>query len=145
MKRRRGQAVVEFALIAPMVFLMVFAMIYGGFMFMEYLHYSNAVRTVARQIAVSEKTGPELQTLINDKKDWLENLWENEASVRLYKPTVTITSESTDVEVIVTFKMEDSTYNSLPNLLKSESSFGIGFPPKKINALQYSMKIENNS
>ena len=148
MKRQQGQSAVEFALMAPIIFMMIFGMIYGGFMFMEYLHYSNAVRTAAREIAVSnDKT-----KAINDKKEWLENLWENEVSIKFYKPKVTITedpndSSKTDVVIKVEFTMEDAAYKSLPNILKStkDVSYGIGFPPKTIRTLKYTMQEENAS
>ena len=53
MKRQQGQTLVEFALIAPLMFLLVFAMIYGGVMFVDYLNFNNEARTLARQIAVA--------------------------------------------------------------------------------------------
>ena len=53
MARQRGQALIEFALMAPMIFLFIFGMIYGAAIFMDYLNFSNDARTVARNIAVT--------------------------------------------------------------------------------------------
>lgn len=148
MKRQQGQSAVEFALMAPIIFMMIFGMIYGGFMFMEYLHYSNAVRTAAREIAVSNNKAD----TITAKKEWLEDLWKKEISIRFYEPTVTISevandSGKKDVVVKVEFTMEDAAYKSLPNILKSteDISYGIGFPPKTIRTLKYTMQEENSS
>ena len=142
MKRQHGQSAVEFALIAPIIFLMVFGMIYSGIMFMEYLHYSNAVRTAAREIAVTEKTY-RLNT-IKAKKKWLEDIYKEEVPGKLYRPTVDITpnteaalNTATDVIVTVKFEMNDATFNSLPGILRR-----LEFPPKTINTLQYRMKLE---
>ena len=53
MRKQRGQSAVEFALVAPMIFLMVFGAIYGGIMFLQFMDCSNAARTIARQVAVT--------------------------------------------------------------------------------------------
>lgn len=164
MKKQHGQSMVEFALVAPMLCLMIFGMIWSGFMFMEYLHFSNQVRTVARQIAVTkdDRTKP---TFISGYVTELTNLYNEYNMPKMYQPTVKIGSavaeetddegnttrvfqsfsdDSTDVVVEVSFVMEDDIYNSLPNVLKNPSdvSYGIGFPPKTIKAIQYHMKLE---
>lgn len=129
---------VEFALMAPIVFMMIFGMIYGGIMFMQYMHYSNAVRTAAREIAVSATDNRE--STIETKKTWLTDLWQQEVGTRFYTPKVDIpvpASTDADVVVTVTFYMDDAEYNSLPNVLKY-----LEFPPRSIKALQYRMKLE---
>ena len=63
MKKQKGQSAVEFALMAPIVFLIIFGMIYGGFMFMEYLNFNNHARTIAREISVAEES--ERESLVN--------------------------------------------------------------------------------
>ena len=153
MKRQRGQSMVEFAFIAPMVFLTIFGMIYGGIMFMDYMHYSNAVRTAARQIAVAQKEDTR-EKMITSQKTWLESLWSgNEAEnkpavvVKFYKPTPVITIEenyeeddtekkdpvSRDVVITVTFVRSDD----IPYIL-----YKLQFPPKKIKAIEYRMRVE---
>ena len=124
---------VEFALIAPIVFLMIFGMIWGGIMFMEYMHYSNAVRTAARQIAVVSDA--QREEMVTKQREWLQDLWEDEVGVTFYKPAVVIDtkSESTDVIIVVGF---DRAVN-IPNILDA-----VDFPPKHIKGLQYRMKLE---
>ena len=56
MKRQQGQSAVEFALISPIIFLFIFAAIYGGAMFIQFLNFNNEARTVARQIALMSST-----------------------------------------------------------------------------------------
>lgn len=140
MKRQRGQSAVEFALMAPIIFIMVFGMIYSAIMFMEYLHYANAVRTAAREIAVTDSS--DRLTTIPKKKKWLEDLYKKEVPGKLYEPTVNITlddptAKTGDVIVTVNFEMNDATFNSLPGVLR-----WIEFPPRTINTLQYRMKLE---
>ncbi len=147
MKRQRGQSMVEFALMAPIVFMMIFGMIWGGIMFMQYMHYSNAVRTAAREIAVSVNDTNKDDT-ITAKEDWLRELWRKEVAVKFYEPDPKITIKNVTaadgtvtrdkvVIVIVYFKMEENAYNSLPNILKN-----LQFPPRSIKALNYRMKLE---
>ena len=135
MNKTRGQSAVEFALMAPIIFFMIFGMIYGGIMFMEYLHYSNAVRTAAREIAVSNAT--ERKTLKGSKETYLKELWSEGISVALYKPTPKITyEEGGDVVIDVTFER----VGSLPLILDK-----LDFPPKYIKALSYKMKLEHSN
>ena len=141
---------VEFALVAPMLCLMIFGMIWSGFMFMEYLHYSNQVRTVARQIAVTDKSN-RTDDLLTGYITELEEMYKKGYMPEMYEPKVTIEYKYTDAEakegdimITVNFKMLDDVYQSLPNLLKNpaEVSYGVGFPPKEIKAIQYRMKLE---
>ena len=52
MKRQRGQAVVEFAIVLPFFLLLVFGIIYFGFLFKDYITLSNVARSSAREAAV---------------------------------------------------------------------------------------------
>lgn len=132
----------EFALMAPIIFMMVFGMIYGGIMFMEYMHYSNAVRTAAREIAV-KRTDPDINAEINARREWLKNLYANEIAIKMYEPTVTINNDipvtAADKAVVVTvkFDMEEDVYKSLPTILKL-----LEFPPRTIKTIEYRMRLE---
>ncbi len=52
MNRQKGQSVVELAFVLPLIFMLLLYMIYGGFVFADYLQYNTAVREAAREIAV---------------------------------------------------------------------------------------------
>ena len=145
MRKQRGQSAVEFALMAPIIFMMIFGMIYGGIMFIEYMHYSNAVRTAARQIAVINNT-TQRESMRQTQKNWLKKLWTEEVSVKLYEPDpeITIVSNyddttnpttetSKDVIVNVTFVRSDD----IPVIL-----YMLDFPPKYIKTIQYRMRVE---
>ena len=52
-----GQAMVEFALVAPILFLILFAIIQFGIVFMHSVALTDAVRTGARKASVSRACG----------------------------------------------------------------------------------------
>lgn len=131
MKKQRGQTLVEFALMAPMIFLLVFAMIYGGVMFMDYLNFCNEARTLARRIAVASTADrAELMKTYNTDK--------GEEFARFY--TVNMTAKYSpndekpvDAVVTVTFNRNNE---DLPWVV-----YKIGFPPQTFKIV-YSMKLE---
>ena len=148
MRMRRGQSTVEFALIAPMLFLMIFGMIWGAFMFIEYMHFSNQVRTVARQIAVTNPNERN-RSLLDRYEDELNNFYEEHNMPKMYHPEIFLNymdennnkiedgTKKGDVTVTVFLVMNESDYNSLPNILKL-----VDFPPKGIKTIEYRMKLE---
>lgn len=133
MKKQRGQTMVEFALIAPMIFLMIFGMIWGGFMFMEYLRFSNDLRAAARDIALTKEEDRE--SLEQYYKTDLYNTYK-EHLPELYEPTINVTHDTKDAIITVTFTRR----NDLPNVL-----MWINFPPDKIPALEYRMRLEDGT
>jgi len=131
MKKQRGQTLVEFALMAPMIFLLVFAMIYGGVMFMDYLNFCNEARTLARKIAVASTA---------DRAKLMEkyNTDTGEEFARFYKVNMTAAyspnaEKPVDAVVTVTFNRDNK---DLPWVV-----YKIGFPPKSFK-IEYSMKLE---
>jgi Flp pilus assembly protein TadG len=52
-RNERGQTMTEFALILPLMLLLVFSVIQFGFVFNDYLSLTDAVRAGARKAAVS--------------------------------------------------------------------------------------------
>ena len=60
-KNENGQALVEFALVAPLLFLILFGIVQFGIAFMHSVALTDAVRTGARKAAVSRSaTDPTL-------------------------------------------------------------------------------------
>ena len=138
MKKQRGQSMVEFALIAPMIFLMIFGMIWGGYMFMEYLRFSNDVRAAARAIALS-KDETEIQTNINIYKDSLYDTYKELPDLyRVTKEDIVIgkTEDNKDISITINFTRR----NDLPAVL-----MWVNFPPEKIPPIQYKMRLESTS
>ena len=112
---------------------MCFGMLYGGFMFMDYLQFNNAARAIAREIALTKNT---------DDRDRLKDDFENQTSeyirqlTHLYdaKPTVNINTEANDVTVEVDLTLNEQ---DLPGILS-----WIKFPPKKIKPIEVVMPLE---
>ena len=133
MKRQHGQTLVEFALIAPMIFLMIFGMIWGGFMFMEYLRFSNDLRAAARDIALTDaddRAKLEEKYVTDLTKTYEEHL------PKLYAPKIIVTHDTKDAIVQVSFTRR----NDLPAVL-----MWVNFPPDKIPMLEYRMKLEDTT
>ena len=138
MARQRGQALIEFALMAPMIFLFIFGMIYGAAIFMDYLNFSNDARTVARNIAVTtnETTRESLKAGYNANQKFTRfyTMTRTVSFVDADGNEVTSSVDAQDVMVTVTFKRDNK---DLPNVLK-----WVGFPPETVNPIKYTMKLE---
>lgn len=144
MKRQRGQSAVEFALMAPMVFLLIFGAIYGGIMFINFMNFSNEARTVARQISVS--TQSERQTILSNYNEQSGG----RTFATFYNVTmtafivdkdnnvvdVTDTDNARDVVVDVNFERDNE---DLPLVV-----YVVDFPPESFK-LEYRMRLERTS
>ena len=53
MKKQRGQMLVEFALLLPLFLLLLFGIMYCGFMYGDYLTLNNMARSAAREAVQS--------------------------------------------------------------------------------------------
>ena len=111
MRRQRGQSAVEFALMAPLVFAIIFAMIYGGIMFMDYLNYNNYARTIAREVSLASSED-ERSKIIQKYNGW-QNKDYTRSDVYRVKINVDIESldknkENEDVVVTIEFRRENS-------------------------------------
>jgi len=65
-RRRRGATVVEFAIVAPLLFLFIFAMIEFGRMVMVEQILTNGAREGARRGILEQSTAAEVETLVSD-------------------------------------------------------------------------------
>ena len=119
MERQRGQSAVEFALVLPMIMLLIFGAIYGGAMFMEFMNFNNEARTVARQLALTTETERQ------EKITYYNSIGEKEFGIYLVK--MNVWTENGDIFVRYDF---------------NRSEFPFGFPPAHF-ATSYTMKIEN--
>jgi len=77
-KKRKGQVIVEFAMILPLFLLIMYGIIYSGMMFHDYSTLSNIARAGAREAAISGETptGEEKRYIVieNRYKEKLGNL-----------------------------------------------------------------------
>ena len=126
MVKQKGQSAVEFALMAPIVFLFIFGMIYGGIMFMDYLNFNNYARTIARNVSVANSE--ERKFLVKKYNETVQN-----ELAGVYKVTVKvemIPNEDNPVDVSVTI-----------NFTRGNSFLMM---PKEFNIV-YKMKLENTT
>ncbi len=81
LRGRKGQAIVEFALVVPIVFILLFGLIDLGVMFYVNLTMQNAVRQGARTSVVGNNSGGPTQraTLIQTIKDSSNGLYDKDA------------------------------------------------------------------
>ncbi len=87
MKKHKGQAVVEFALVLPLFLLVLFGIIYSGMLFYDYSVLSNLARSGAREAAIVQDVSniPTIQTyyqgkLSNTDSPLITNLYSPKAS-----------------------------------------------------------------
>lgn len=137
MNKRRGQSVVEFALVIPLFALFLFGLIYGGIMFLQWLNMSNDSRAEARRYAVMTKEQLEQETFpktVTGEKRFgsfytvTQKIWiENDSS----------TSKPKDVVVSIELERDNK---DLPNVLR-----WMNWPPEKLKPLEYRMKLEDKN
>ena len=65
-RRRRGATLVEFAIVAPLVLLFIFALIEFGRMVMVHQIITNAAREGARRGILEQTTAEEVHTIVDD-------------------------------------------------------------------------------
>lgn len=146
MEKQRGQTLVEFALVLPMMALFIFGMIYGALIFMDYLDFSNDARTIARRISVTTNEDQRLEYVQKycEKKEF-NRFYTMERDVFLVDESNNPVTDSAgnkkeganepyDVIVTVTFRRNNK---DLPNILQE-----FGFPPSTVRPIEYRMKLE---
>lgn len=71
--KQKGQAMIEFSFVMPVLMFFLLAIIYVGMLFVDYIHFNNAVRYAARDIALSQTTGKREEKMKNiDWKNYVE-------------------------------------------------------------------------
>lgn len=144
MARQKGQSMVEFVLTVPILMLLVFGMIYSGFIYADYLQYNNAARDVARDIAVqSEENRSQLVRDLNGQvpsvvKRYirpLTNLYKGAFSVELERDPLD-GEKFTAVKVTIDFRRQ-STEGVVP-------VFARGVLPEKLQEIKYTMRLEED-
>ena len=90
--KQKGQGIVEFAVIVPMLIALGISIIYVGIMFLDYTQYSNAARDAARDISLQKK-------FAESSSDDAYEISRNAAAQRKY--LVTAINGGTDYEKVV--------------------------------------------
>lgn len=103
-KREQGQTMTEFALVLPLLALLLFGVIQFGIVFHQYVTLTDAVRTGARQGAVGRNLSNPGSTVVNRVRTSAADLDQS-------KLTVTVNStweQGTDVSVNATYPYDIS-------------------------------------
>ena len=151
-KRQRGQATVEFALVIPILIYLFVSILYIGITFMDYIQYSNAARDAARDISLQAGTSSDAATLrknlasqINSQdSDTLDRY--AVSLTNLYSPTWSATfldsdgdevsaEKASDIQITIALKRD-----ALPTALEN-----LNVLPKELKTINYKMKLETST
>ncbi len=163
--RQKGQSIVEFAFIVPMIILLFLCIFYFGMMFMEYLRYSNAARTAARDISLIQhwdsssnltrsKAAEEIR---NDDEDRLAKYYNKDImDMKLYEAdwgavfvddegneTETETTNSTSVKITIDLYRKSKTGKSEDAKPGFMGEFRI--LPAGLRTIEFTMKLEKKA
>lgn len=104
LKNQRGQAVVEFALILPVLLLIICGVIEGGWLFSNQLMINNASREGARIGVIYSKNSNQLQIIQDKVLEIIPGFMKDNVSV-LASYTNPLAPRSGDISVNVTYKV----------------------------------------
>ena len=112
MNKNKGQALIEFTLVLPLFFIMIFGVIYSGMLFYDYSTLSNIARSAARERAIT-KTVEEDSSNGKSNATIVKNYFDNGSFkyglvTSLYKPASDALKIDTDnpPDIVVTATME---------------------------------------
>lgn len=109
-KDQRGQALVEMALVLPLLLLLVLGIIQFGFIFMSQLAVNNATREGARYAAVHEITQTSLETIVSEYSFVLDHETVKDGTeYQYYKSDATATADRTRggwIEITVSYPVQ---------------------------------------
>lgn len=126
---------IEFAIILPSFFILVFAILYAGMMFMDYIQYSNAARYAARDIALLNDSDRTKIYTNFDENVLLEKYTKPLTS--LYKPKFKKPEFNGDqVKIVIELERNDENFPYLLSIFD--------FPPKNLNPIEYKMTLEKS-
>lgn len=130
--RNKGQTIVEFALVVPLMMFIFFSSIYAGIMFLDYTQYNNAARNAARDVSLQatfdakknlvDKINNKNETLLKRYASQLTNLydatWQAEFTDEDGNPT-TDEAKAVDVHIVIMLSRDEILLKFLPTNLKS--------------------------
>ena len=142
--RSKGQAVVEFAFVAPFLVILTLSTMYAGILFMDYIQYSNAARSAARDISLTDgfdkkrelvnDINAQKETLLNRYANQLTNLYNASWEAKLLKEDgkdATDESDASDVQISISLSI-----NNGPDLI---------ILPDNLKTIVYKMTLERKS
>ena len=134
MKGQKGQSVVEFAFVLPIILLIILGVVYSGLAYADYLQYSTAVREAARAISVKDSANRSAivsglnsnnPDTVEDYADPLTDLYKATFSVRPFVRAQNGAENETDINsaefvtVKAEFALNKTNISVLPSTLKA--------------------------
>lgn len=150
--RQKGQAMIEFALVVPIVIFLFLSILYIGIMFMDYLQYSNAARDAARDISLqtgtaydaailrtnlASKINSQNTELLNRYAVQLTNLYSAKWSASFLDSSGNSVNaaNASDVQISITLKRD-----ALPGPLEN-----LHILPTELKTINYKMALEKST
>ena len=154
--RQKGQTLVEFAFVVPIVVFLFLSILYFGMMFMEYLHYSNAARDAARDISVLQHW--DSSSDISNRTEAVkrinaENFTESDLFKKRYAPITKLYSSKWQATLLNSTGTKASDEDSAVDVkvtirLTRDAPLFLGsfhILPKELNTIEYIMKLEKKT
>jgi Flp pilus assembly protein TadG len=99
-----GQTIVEFALVAPLLMVLILGILQGGIAFNHYLVVTDAARAASREAIVARVSGVSVATIQQAAKNASGDLDQSKLNVTVSDPTdPTLTTAGSSVTVTVTY------------------------------------------
>ena len=137
MKKQRGQAIVEFALVLPFFMLLLFGVLLSGLLFADYMTLSNVARSSAREAALQGSNEyANIRARYRDDTRLLTNLYQWSADDTAYDISVGELDNSVQVTITTTLNPNFPGVRLLKN-----GYFNSSFPPDTYT-IKYSMHDE---
>ena len=108
MKKYKGQVIVEFALILPLFFFIIYSIIYSGMLFHDYSTLSNIARASAREAALSDES--QYDTIAGNYESQLDTLMTNFYTKIGPKPIVIVPEGDDGVKTTINMRLNVSGY-----------------------------------
>ncbi|HBT79040.1 MAG TPA: hypothetical protein DEA67_02500 [Selenomonas sp.] len=97
---QKGQSIVEFALVLPLFFVLLWGIIYFGLLFADYLMLSNAARSSAREAALK----PSAAAVTQVGKEYFKTCKDNQFTQFYVLQTFDIQPDEEGKDIVVTIK-----------------------------------------
>lgn len=141
MKRQKGQAVVEFAIVLPFFLMLLFGVMYSGLLYTDYLTLTNVARSSAREASIQGSASyGDIRTYYAPNgrhTKLLTNLYTWQGDANDFRFSQGMSESGADM---VTVTIKTSRNNNFPGV-RALSYIGVTIPADY--TIEYSMHAEN--
>lgn len=133
MKGQKAQGIVEFALVLPLLMLIVMGIIYFGLAFSDYLTMNNTVRSIAHEASLRQTDDAYKAVVVNNTKNMtLVNdvfVWQPDSANGTNNDYLSVTFDANTKNVVVAahapFNRNSAIGNAFHNLMGQNMASGI--------------------